>query len=129
MYEPSSETLQMAADAAEKLIGFYPSIAASDPKVYAAGLVQLFSRYPEHLGRKAVDPVDWLPSLHDFPPTMKQAKDFLEPRCQQECRTREMVERFNRKRLPEPPADPVADAKIREGLEKLSFELKRGIGP
>jgi hypothetical protein len=129
MYDPSSDTLQMAADAAEKLIGFYPSISASDPKVYAAGLVQLFSRYPEHLIAKAVDPVEGLPSLHDFPPSMKQAKEFLEPRWQAEVRQKDMIDRFNRKRLPEPPPNPETDKHILEGLQKLSFDLKRGVGP
>jgi len=67
--------------------------------------------------------------MYDFIPTMKQVKEFLEPRWQDECRTRERMERFNRKRLPEPPPNPDVDRRIREGLEKLSFDLKRGIGP
>lgn len=124
MSDPSSKTLQMAAQAAERLIGFYPSIQASDPKVYAAGLVQLFSHYPEHLVADAIDPVNGLPSLHDYPPTMKQAKAYLEPRWQAEERSRELRERFNRKRLPEPPADPEAEKRIADGFQKLSLKLK-----
>jgi hypothetical protein len=129
MSEPTSKTLQMAAEAAERLIGLYNQIMASDPKLYAAGLVTLFSRYPEHLVAEAIDPVNGLPSLHDFPPTMKQAKEFLEPRWAEECRRQDQIERFNRKRLEPPPANPEADKRIREGLEKLSFDLKRGFGP
>ena len=129
MFEPNSEILQAAAEAAERLIGFYPSITASDPKIYAAGLVQVFSRYPEHLIAESIDAWSGLPSLHDYPPTMKQAKEFLEPRWQDECRTQERIERFNRKRLPEPPPDPEADRRVLEGLEKLSFDLKRGFAP
>lgn len=127
--EPSSETMRMASAAAERLIGFYPSITAADPMIYTTGLVQLFSRYPEHLVAAAVDPVNGLPSLHDYPPTMKQAKEFLEPRWQDECRTRDMIERFNRKRLPEPPPNPEADKRVFEGLKKLSDHLKSGFSP
>ena len=76
MYEPNSENLQMASEAAERLIGFYPQILASDPKVYAAGLVQLFSRYPEHLVAEAIDPVDGLPGECDFLPTITKVKAF-----------------------------------------------------
>ena len=129
MSQPTSEALRMASEAAATLIGYYPTITASDPKIYAAGLVQLFSRYPEHLVAAALDAHSGLVGLHDFPPTMKQVKDFLEPRWQQECRTQERIERFNRKRLPEPPVDPETDKKILTGLQKLSFDLKRGIAP
>ena len=40
--------------------------------------------------------------------------------------TQERIEQFNRKRLEPPPVDPEADRRIREGLEKLSLDLKRG---
>ena len=96
MYEPNSETLQMAAEAADRLIGFYPQIMASDPKVYAAGLVQLFSRYPEHLVAAALDPVNGLPGECDFLPTIAKAKAWLEPRWRELELTRERMERANR---------------------------------
>ena len=129
MSEPNSETLRMAAEAADRLIGFYPQIMASDPKVYAAGLVQLFSRYPEHLVAAAVDPVNGLPGECDFLPTIAKVKAFLEPRWQQEVRSAELRDRFNRKRLPEPERDPIADKKIEEGLRQLSATLAAGFSP
>lgn len=116
----------MAAEAAERLIGFYPSITASDAKVYAAGMVQVLARYPEHLIAEAIDPFSGLPSLHDFPPTMKQLKAFLEPRWRELELSRERMERFNRKRLPEPPRDPERDKRIFEGLQQLKIQLKNG---
>jgi hypothetical protein len=129
MSDLSSETLQRAAEAAERLIGFYPSITASDAKVYAAGMVQVLAHYPEHLVAEAIDPFSGLPSLHDYPPTMKQLKAFLEPRWQDERRRADLRERFNRKRLPEPPEDPERKRKMVEGFQKLSAQLKAGIGP
>lgn len=89
----------------------------------------MFSRYPEHLVAEAVDPVNGLPTLYDFPPTMKQAKEFLEPRWQAEVRKQDMLERFNRPRLPEPEPNPEADQRIVDGLKKLSAHLKSGFGP
>jgi len=129
MLEPSSEALQVAAQAAERLIGFYPTIQASDPKIYAAGLVQLFSRYPEHLVAEAVDPVNGLPGECDYLPTIAKVKAFLDPRWRREQQMLEMKRRFETKRLPEPPRDPEEDARIVQGLKDLSAHLTRGFGP
>lgn len=129
MSEPSSETMRTAAEAAEKLIGYYPTIQASDPKIYAAGLVQLFSRYPEHLIAEAIDPVNGLPGECDYLPTIAKVKGFLEPRWLREQHMLDMKRRFETKRLPEPPRDPVEDANIENGLRQLSAHLSRGIGP
>jgi hypothetical protein len=124
MSDHSSETLQRAAEAAEQLIGFYPSIMASDAKVYAAGMVKVLAHYPEHLVSEAIDPYSGLPSLHDYPPTMKQIKEFLEPRYRNLCRMQEMKDRFERAKLPSPPRDLEADAKIRDGFKKLKAVLQ-----
>ena len=124
MSDHSSETLQRAAEAAEQLIGFYPSIMASDAKVYAAGMVKVLAHYPEHLVAEAIDPWSGLPSLHDYPPTMKQIKDFLEPRYRNLCRMQEMKDRFDRAKLPAPPRDLEAGAKIRDGFKKLKAVLQ-----
>lgn len=121
MYEQNSETLQMASEAAERLLGFYPTINASDPKMYAAGLVQLFSRYPEHLVAEAIDPVDGLPGECDYLPTIAKVKAFLEPRYLNFVRLQELRERASRKRLPEPPRDPEADKRMEDNFKKLSL--------
>lgn len=123
MSEPCSETRERALQAAERLIGFYPQILASDPKVYAAGLVQIFSRYPEHLVAEAIDPVDGLPGECDYLPTIAKVKAFLEPRWKNFERMQELRDRASRKRLPEPPRDAEADAKIEQGFRQLSAHL------
>jgi hypothetical protein len=38
-------------------------------------------------------------------------------------------ERANRKRLPEPPRDFEAEARIAKGMQELAEQLKRGMGP
>jgi hypothetical protein len=123
MYEPSLEILEVAAEAAERLIGFYPTITASDPKVYAAGLVKLFSHYPEHLIAEAIDPVNGLPGECDYLPTIAKVKAFLEPRRRNFERMQDCRERAGQRRLPEPPRDPEADARVEQGFRKLIGRL------
>lgn len=123
MSEPSLEILEIAAEAAERLIGFYPTITASDPKVYAAGLVKLFSRYPEHLIAEALDPFNGLPGECDYLPSIAKVKAFLEPRRLNFERMQEYREWASQKRLPEPPRNPEADARIEEGFKKLIGRL------
>ncbi len=97
MSEPTSRALQNAAAAAERLIGFYPAIQASDPKVYAAGLVKMFASYPEALVNAAVDPVHGLPAACEFLPTLAKVKAFLEPRLREHQAHLERVARSKRK--------------------------------
>jgi hypothetical protein len=121
--------MRTAAEAAETLIGYYPTIQASEPKIYAAGLVQLFSRYPEHLVAEAIDPVDGLPGECDYLPTIAKVKAFLDPRWRREQHMLEMKRRFETPRLPEPARDLEEDKRIETGLRKLSEHLGRGFGP
>ena len=86
--------------------------------------MQLFARYPEHLIAEALDAVNGLPSECDYLPTIAKVKAFLEPRWQREQQMIEMKARFERRRLPEPPRDPVEDARIEQGLRQLSARLK-----
>ena len=127
--QPNSEHMRIASEAAATLIEYYPTIQASNPKVYAAGLVQLFSRYPEHLIAEALDAVTGLPSECEYLPTIAKVKAFLEPRWIREQHMLEMKRRFEVKKLPEPPRDPVADKKIEEGLRQLSAHLAGGRSP
>lgn len=129
MSQQNSSNPLLPQEAAARLIGIYPTITASDPEIYAAGLVHIFSRYPVHLVAEAIDPDCGLPSLHDFPPTMKQVKEFLEPRHRAEIETNERIARASRKRLPEPARDPEEGRRIQEGFKKLSDHLAKGFGP
>ena len=124
--EPSSRQLQIASEAAARLIGYYPTIAASNPEIYLTGLVQLFCDYPEHLIAEAIDPRNGLPSTCDFFPSIAKVKGFLEPRWQNMERQRVMLERFNTKKLPEPPH--VVDPKVVEGFKKLKARLRANAG-
>ena len=124
MSEPTSEALRQAAASAERLIAFYPTIQANDPKVYAAGLVQLFLHYPEHLVAEAIDPVHGIPGECDFPPSIAKVKGFLEPRRLAWQETQDRIARANRKRIEPPPRDLEAEERIKDGFQKLKVQLK-----
>lgn len=79
---PSSTSTLIATQMAKRLVGFYPKIQASDPAIYIAGLVQLFSHYPETIVSEAIDAVAGLPAESEFLPTIAHVKAFLEPRFQ-----------------------------------------------
>lgn len=128
----SSTALQAAAKAAERLLGFYPTITASDPKLYATALVQVFGSYPAHLVEMAVDPMNGLPGMHDFPPSVAAVKKFMDARLQAEKARQYEIdkqERAERLRLAEPPSDPKMKERIENGLLNLSAQIKAGIGP
>jgi hypothetical protein len=123
MSSATSEMPEVALAAAERLINFYPAINAADPRVFAAGLVQLFSRYPEHLIAEALDPVHGLPGTCEFLPTIAKVRGFLEPRYLAWLKQKDMQERFNRKRLEAPPRDPDADKQMASQFKSLADHL------
>jgi hypothetical protein len=84
----------------------------------------VFSRYPSHLLAKAIDPCDGLPSRHAFPPSIKDAKDFLEPLHKHEIEVAELKRRREQQLLPAPARDPEADARIAAGFKDLGDVLR-----
>lgn len=129
MRDANSEKQITPSRAADILTGIYPAITASDPKVYLAALVSLFSNYPPRLLRAAIDPLTGLPGKYDFPPTIKQAKEFLDRAAFEDRQHQLRVERANAPRLPEPDPDPEMRKRIAEQFRDLSNQLKAGIGP
>ena len=59
----STVSPQDAAAAAKKILGFYDTIPASDPKAFAAGLVATLSIFPQRVVDRASDPVRGIPSV------------------------------------------------------------------
>lgn len=58
----SNFSQQAAAAAAKRILGFYPEIPASDPKGFAAGLVQMLLNFPQQVIEQAADPAFGIPS-------------------------------------------------------------------
>ena len=120
----NSASLPTPTEAVARLIGFYPAINASNPEAYAAGMIALFSRYPARLVAVAVDPVNGLPSLHDYLPSIKQAKEFLEPKYAQELKLAESERRRRQQLLPAAGRDPQEKYRISQGFRKLGETLR-----
>lgn len=83
-----------------------PQDVANDPRVFLAGVVELFEHYPAEIVERAVSVVHGLPSKYKFAPRIAEIKEFLEnlmaPIRRQEARDRVAEERD--RSLP-PPID------------------------
>lgn len=124
----STITPQEAAEAAKKIMGFWPEIPASDPRAFAAGLVQTLLIFPRAVVERAVDPVAGIPgkvtSLN-----LARIRAVLDEFAEEYWESQQRLERATRKRLPEPPTDPEMQARVAKGLNDLVAQLKRGVGP
>lgn len=119
---------QRAAEAAKKILGFYPEIPASDPKGFTAGLVQTLLIFPPEVIDRAVDPVQGLPAKVIYL-NLASIRKHLDAWAEEHWEHVQRLERANRKRLPEPPANPEMQERISRGFDELVAQLKRGIGP
>ncbi len=117
-----------AAAAARRILGFYPTIPASDPKGFAAGLVQLLSTYPTAVIERAADPVSGIPSKVEFL-NLAAIRKHLDVWYGDHADEVRRAERLSRKALPEPPRDEEVASRITKGLAELSRHIKSGFSP
>jgi hypothetical protein len=92
-------------EAARLLMGFFPNGAASDPKIFEAGLCQLLSVYPLWALKQACDVHHGLPSAHRFLPSLAEIREYLEALLAADRRHRELIERWTKPALPAPAPD------------------------
>lgn len=62
-------------------------------------------------------------------PNLAKYREHLEAWTKEYWIDRDREERMNRKRLPEPPRDPEAEARIAQGMRDLVQHLKSGFSP
>lgn len=62
-------------------------------------------------------------------PNLAKFKQRLDEWRDEYFRELASIERANRKRIPEPPRDVEAEARVAQGLRELADQLKRGMGP
>lgn len=127
-------SLNIAAEATTRLIGCYPSGKPSDPETYVAAVAAVLSEYPQEIIARVTDPRFGLARRLKFLPAVAEVADACEVemvpfrrRWREEQRRREdEQERALRARaLP----DAQAEARIVEGLAKLSADLKATVDP
>lgn len=124
----STTSHEAAATAAKQILGFYPEIPASDPKGFAAGLVQTLSIYPREVVERATDPVNGIPSVCSRL-NLADIRKHLEKWAVEHHEHIQRVERAARKRIEAPPVDHEMRERVGAGLRELADQLKRGIGP
>lgn len=74
----STEARKRTAQAVERLSSFFPPPEIGDPRVFLAGVVDLFSRYPEQVIEKALDVSYGLPGKHKWWPRVSEIKETLD---------------------------------------------------
>jgi hypothetical protein len=114
---------EAAAKAAKRILGFYPEIPASDPKGFAAGLVQLLSNYPQAVIARAAEPTNGIAGSVQFlnlAAIKKHLDQWADEHWQDEKR------RSPQPRLAEPPENPEMKARISRMFAELQAEMRRG---
>src|ERR1035437_4927579 len=120
--------VQYAAKAARRILGFYDTIPATDPKAFAAGLVEILSNYPTAVIDRAANPSGI--AGHVAYPNLAKMREFLDVWLNEYLIEQERFARANRQALPEPtPNDPEMDKRVLKGLQELSAHLKSGFNP
>jgi hypothetical protein len=120
--------MHSAMQAAERILSFSDTIPAMDQQAFVAGFVELLSIYPQPVIERAMSPSRGLPAMVSYP-NLAKYRDHLEVWSKEYWRERDLDERLNCKRLPEPPRDLEAEARIAKGMQELAEQLKRGMGP
>lgn len=65
---------EAAKIAADRLLGFFPTLAATDPAVFIVGLVQILAAYPPGVIEAVSSPLSGLPSKHEFMPALSTVR-------------------------------------------------------
>ena len=121
-------TPQAAEESARKILNFYPTIPAQDPRAFAAALTEILTNYPPSVLSRAASSAGIC--SHVAYPNLAKIREFLDAWRDEYLTELEREERRNRKALPEPPANsPEVDARIAKGLKELSDHLKSGFSP
>jgi hypothetical protein len=88
----------------------------------------MLSTFPRPVIERAVDPVNGIPAKVTYL-NLAAIRKHLDQWREEHFEDLDREERANRKRLPEPPRDLEAEARIARGMQELAEQLKRGFGP
>jgi hypothetical protein len=112
---PSIETI--AKQTAKTLLSYFPPAGVVDQKIFAAGLVELLSGYPQWVIEAVANVRSGLPAHHSFMPSIAEVRKF--------CEDLRAADYERRKRLDLQKLPPPVDRSNRPTLE----ELKAKYGP
>lgn len=122
----SKPSPQEATEAAAKILGCYSEITASDPKQFAAGLVQTLMIYPIEVVELAAHPVRGIAGVVDrYDLTLARVRKHMDAWAAERGNRLMIEQRRATQLLPEPASDPERDKRVCDGLAKLSDYLSR----
>jgi hypothetical protein len=107
-------------------LGCYDTITATDPKVFATGLVDLLATYPPAVIAKAGDPARGIPAFVAFPNLAKFREQLERIRAEHDDdlrRERYQLQWETQHQRPEPHPDEAEKARIIEGFRQLRSRL------
>jgi len=106
------------------ILGNYPTITASDQKIFTESLIRLLAYYPQAVIEKAANPVSGIPAQLAFL-SIAEIKKHLD-RWHGEHLDRIRLQQHGR-RL-EPPAPPPASAEAKARVQAKADEVRRILG-
>lgn len=115
----------------ERLSSYFHPIETGDARVFLAGAIELFSRYPQEVIDQALDVSIGLPGKHKFWPRISEIKETLDDlhwpikfKNEWDRRAREQIalrlEMANRPQLPPPQPAPLAHNRL--GLSQQDWD-------
>lgn len=89
----------------DMLMGFFRKGDFLNPKIFASGLAANFQLFPIAVCKEVIDPIDGLPVLLKFPPTIAEVRDALDAAMAKRrainARAHAIVAEHERRALPE----------------------------
>ena len=125
----SRPTPQEAAQAAARIIGCYPTITASDPKLFTAGLVQVLMSYPAAVVLEAAHPVTGIPGLVDrYDLTLARVRKLMDQWAAERANRIERERRESTPRIEQREHTVEERERVGNGFAKLKLDLQ-AVGP
>jgi hypothetical protein len=117
----------LPSEAATRILSLYDAIPAVDGRLFAVGLAELLSQFPQSVIDLAANPGRGLASHIDFPSLAKFRKKLNEWNADYfETVQRDKARKL--KALPPPPEDPEVQARIARNMAELVNRLKATAG-
>lgn len=107
---------EQATILAERLMRSIPiggAIAAIDPKIFTAHLIELLTCYPQSIAERSVSGVKGLPALFEWMPTIAKIRETFEGWAEEGRRHAELMERYKRPVLPAIEGPPIKSMRDR----------------
>lgn len=121
---PDAVTVTEATDYAGMLMGSFAQKDVGNPKIFAAGLVQIMSLYPAYVLADVISPSIGLPSKSKFMPALAEVKAA----CEEAAISHAMAQRAMEPPKPDRAAEttPEHQERMKQRFASLMADLAKG---